>query len=604
MQICRIIDNAIIFDRCHTYTKVLLYLNFYWNIYVGRVKGIPMNRSQITEALKALNIRPDEIADERLAEAFRILLQLIEQLYEDNEKLKAENQKLRDAINLLKGEQAKPDTKPSRKKPNEDFSSEEERKTKNILKKKKSKAKKYKIKIDRSEVCKVDKSILPDDAEFKGYENVVVQEIVIKTDNVEYKKEIYYSPSQHKTYMGKLPPEIEGEFGPGVKSLVCTLKHVANVSEPKIHEFFDNFGIYISPATISRIITKDNELFHQEKADIFLAGLLSTDYQQIDDTCSRVHGVNHYTQIVCNPYYTAYFTAPHKDRLTILDILRGDPDGKARSYWFNEEAFNLLEGFKLSKKLVAQLRERVFGKMLDEMQMQQLFAGIFPDPGKGKIRRTRIMEAAAIAAYHQQTDFPVVDVLLSDDAPQYKLLTREQALCWVHDGRNYKKLRPVVPVHGEKLDKFRSTYWNYYQELFEFGENSPHEEAEALSAEFDQLFSSKTGYPALDERIAKSKDKKSELLMVLKHPELPLHNNDAELGARAQVRKRDVSLHTMTEDGTKANDTFLTIVQTAKKLGVSAYAYIYDRVSKRFCLPSLAELIRAKRFPEKDYDMG
>ncbi|MCK4733907.1 MAG: transposase, partial [Methanophagales archaeon] len=500
------------------------------------------------------------------------------------------------------GEQAKPDIKPYRKRPNEDISSEEERKSKNTPKEKKSKAKKHKIKIDRVEVCKVDQKLLPDDAEFKGYQNVVVQEIVIKTENVEYMKEIYYSPSQNKTYMGKLPPEIEGEFGPGVKSLVCTLKHVANVSEPKILEFFDNFGIYISPATISRTLTKNNELFHQEKADIFLAGLLSTDYQQIDDTSSRVHGENHYTQIVCNPYYTAYFTAPHKDRLTILDILRGDPDGKARSYLFNEEAFNLLEGFKLSKKLIAQLRERSFGKILDEMQMQQMLEGIFPDSGKGKIRRTRIMEAAAIAAYHQQTDFPVVDVLLSDDAPQYKLLTRDQALCWVHDGRNYKTLRPVVPVHGEKLDDFRCTYWSYYQELFEFGEDSSHEEAEALSAKFDQLFSSKTGYPALDERIAKSKDKKSELLMVLKYAELPLHNNDAELGARTQVRKRDVSLHTMTEDGTKANDTFLTIVQTAKKLGVSAYEYIYDRVSKRFCLPSLAERIRAKSFPEKDYD--
>jgi len=563
-----------------------------------------MNRSQITEALKALNIHPDEIADERLAEVICILFQLIEDLSEENEKLKAENQKLRDAINLLKGEQAKPDTKPSRKKPNEDISSEEERKPKNILKKKKSKAKKHKIKIDRVEVCKVDKSLLPNDAEFKGYQSVVVQGIVIKTDNVEYKKEIYYSPSQKKTYMGKLPPKIKGEFSPSVKSMVCTLKHVANVSEPKILEFFDNFGIYISPATISRTLTKNNELFHQEKTDIFLAGLLSTDYQQIDDTSSRVHGENYYAQIVCNPYYTAYFTTPRKDRLTILDILRGDPDGKARSYCFNEEAFNLLDEFGLSKKLIAQLRERVFGKILDEAQMQQLLGSIFPDPGKGKIRRTRIMEAAAIAAYHQQTDFPIVDVLLSDGAPQFRLLTREQALCWVHDGRNYKKLRPVVPVHGEKRDNFRSTYWNYYQKLFEFGKNSPHEEAEALSAEFDQLFSSKTGYPALDERVAKSKDKKSELLMVLKHPELPLHNNDAELGARAQVRKRDVSLHTMTEDGTKANDTFLTIVQTAKKLGVGAYEYIYDRVSKRFCLPSLAELIMAKKFPEKDYDTG
>jgi hypothetical protein len=99
-------------------------------------------------------------------------------------------------------------------------------------------------------------------------------------------------------------------------------------------------------------------------------------------------------------------------------------------------------------------------------------------------------------------------------------------------------------------------------------------------------------------------DMKSELLMVLKHPEVPLHNNESELGARAQVRRRDVSLHTMTEDGTKANDTFLTIVQTAKKLGVSTYEYIYDRVSKRFLLPSLAETITAKRFLEMDADAG
>ncbi len=563
-----------------------------------------MNPFKVTQMLETLNIRPNEIADERLAEAFRILLQLIEDLNEENENLKAENQKLRDAINLLKGEQAKPDTKPSGKRPNEDISSEEERKSKNTPKEKKSKAKKHKIKIDRVEVCKVDKSILPDDAEFKGYQNVVVQEIIIKTENVEYKKEIYYSASQHKTYMGKLSPEIEGEFGPGVKSLVCTLKHVANVSEPKIHEFFDNFGIYISPSSISRTLTTNNELFHQEKADIFLAGLLSTDYQQIDDTNSRVRGENHYAQIVCNPYYTAYFTTPHKDRLTILDILRGDPDGKARSYCFNEEAFDLLDEFGLSKKLVAQLRERVFGKILDEAPMQQLLGSIFPDPGKGKIRRTRVMEAAAIAAYHQQTDFPIVDVLLSDDAPQFKLLTYEQALCWVHDGRNYKKLHPVVPVHSEKLGEFRGRYWDYYRKLAELKENPPQKETEALSTEFDQLFSTKTGYHALDVRIAKSRDKKSELLMVLKHPELPLHNNDAELAARAQVRKRDVSLHTMTEDGTKANDTFLTIVQTAKKLGVSAYEYIYDRVSKRFRLPSLTELIRAKKFPEKDYDAG
>jgi hypothetical protein len=404
--------------------------------------------------------------------------------------------------------------------------------------------------------------------------------------------------------MGKTPNEIEGEFGPGVKSTVCMLKHVANVSEPKIHEFMYNFDIHIAPSTISRILTKNNELFHQEKLDIFLAGLHSTDYQQMDDTCSRVHSQNHYTQIVCNPYYTAYFTTPRKDRLTILDILRGDPDGRARSYCFNEEAFDLMTEFRLSKKLTGQLQELISGKTLDEAQMQELLEIIYPTPDKGKVNRIRIMEAGAIAAYHQQTDFPVIPILLTDDAPQFKLLTYEQALCWVHDGRNYKKLHPVVPVHREKLEKFLGQYWDYYRKLIPFKETPTSEEATRLSAEFDNLFSTKTGYPALDDRIAKTMNKKSELLMALKYPEVPLHNNESELGARAQVRRRDVSLHTMTEDGTKANDTFLTIVQTAKKLGVSAYAYIYDRVSKRFCMPSLAELIAAKEFPEMDADTG
>ena len=80
-------------------------------------------------------------------------------------------------------------------------------------------------------------------------------EILIKTDNVEYRKEVYYSRSLKKAYLGALPPEVagEGEFGPGVKSLIYTQKHVANMSEPKIQEFLENVGVLISPATISRI---------------------------------------------------------------------------------------------------------------------------------------------------------------------------------------------------------------------------------------------------------------------------------------------------------------------------------------------------------------
>jgi len=78
----------------------------------------------------------------------------------------------------------------------------------------------------------------------------------------------------------------------------------------------------------------------------------------------------------------------------------------------------------------------------------------------------------------------------------------------------------------------------------------------------------------------------------LKHPEIPLHNNRSENGARVEKRRADVSLQTKTDEGTKAKDTMMSIVETCKKLGVSAYQFIHDRISRAFELPSLAELIK------------
>jgi hypothetical protein len=561
-----------------------------------------MNLKKITEKLKDLNIHFDKELDKEIEKAFCTLFQIIEDLSEENDKLNKEVQQLRDEINLLKGEQAKPNIKSSKKNENEDHSSEKERRKREPSKENKepkSRAKNHKIKIDHTKYCKVNKEELPKDAKFKGYKSYIVQDIIIKTDNVEYKREVYYSPSEKKTYIGKLPEEVKGSYNPGVKSMAIVLKHIANVTEPKITEFFGNVGIYISQSTISRILTKKEvEVFHEEKANIFKAGLCSTLYQQIDDTSARVHGENHYAQIICNPYYTAYFTIPKKNRLSVLDILCG---GKERSYLFNEEAFILLEALKVPKKVIAQLRRQIFGKELNNKQMKEQLKHLYPNPKKGGNQRTRIMEAGAIASYHAQTDFPVVSVLLSDDAPQFKLIVKEHALCWVHDGRHYKKIHPVVPQNQEKVDQFLDQYWDYYRELLEYKEHPSQEKASELSEKFDKLFSTQTNYKALDERIAKSKAKKEELLLVLKYPELPLHNNESELGARAQARKRDVSLHTITDEGTKAQDTFLTIAQTAKKLGVNVYKFIYDRISRKFQMPSLASLIPSIKSTDIEY---
>ncbi len=142
-----------------------------------------------------------------------------------------------------------------------------------------------------------------------------------------------------------------------------------------------------------------------------------TPFHQIDDTTVRVNGKNQYSQIFCNPYYTAFFTVPRKDRLTILDLLLC---GRERTYRFDQKAFCLMADFKVSKKVTNQLRDLTEDKEISEAEMQALLKKVFPDDKKGKNTKTRIMESAAIAAYQRQTDVPVVDILLADDEPQFK----------------------------------------------------------------------------------------------------------------------------------------------------------------------------------------
>ena len=74
-------------------------------------------------------------------------------------------------------------------------------------------------------------------------------------------------------------------------------------------------------------------------------------------------------------------------------------------------------------------------------------------------------------------------------------------------------------------------------------------------------------------------------------PEIPLHNNSAELTVRKRVRRRKISFGTRSEDGTKAWDTFATLEATARKLGISFYTYIYDRITGAYKMSSLADLI-------------
>jgi len=524
------------------------------------------------------------IADDRARELVTRLLNLLEDVSADLRAAQAEIQRLRNEINRLKGEQGTPQIRSNTPQPpSQDHSSEQERRKPKAWAKGRKTAR---IPIDREHVVAVDPARLPPDAVFKGYEDVVVQDVIFRTDNVLFHKEKFYSPAQHQTYLASLPQGYTGQYGPGLKSLALVFYYGARMSEPKVAEMLRSVGVQISDGQVSNLLIKDQAVFHAEKEALYQAGLASSPWQHLDDTSTRVNGQNGFCHIVCNPLYTAYFTTKAKDRLTILDVLTNH---RPRRFLVNAEALGFVEACGLSTVRSRQLRQMPRDVLMDEVTMQaHLEASL---PGLGPQQRKWILDATAVAAYHAALEFPVVRLLVCDDAPQFMLVTDELALCWVHEGRHYKKLVPYVQHHQAVLEDFVQHFWSYYDQLLVYREQPTLAAAVRLDGEFETLFSTVTGYNALDERITKTRAKKACLLMVLSHPEIPLHNNPAELGARARVRKRDVSFGPRTHEGAKAWDTFMTLAETATKLGVSFYHYIHDRVSGAYQMPSIADTI-------------
>lgn len=538
--------------------------------------------------LEGLDLGP--IQDEGARELITRLLNLVERLSADLREAQQENQRLRDEIARLKGEQGKPQIKPHTSSDNRNYSSEKERKKPKASGSEPKTPKQERLKIDREETLKVDPALLPEDAQFKGHEDVFVQELSLQTDNVLYHKEKFYSPSQEKTFLAEMPPGYQGQFGPQLKAFIWVLYFAAQVSEPKIVELLVSAGISISQGEVSHLLIKHQEVLHEEKAEIVRAGLESSPWQQTDDTQTRVNGVNEHCHVLCNPLYTAFFTQPKKDRQSVIDVLSNQ---QRRRYLFNEQAIvHLQQKQQISQSLLQKVEQLQSAEMLDEEELEHV---IREQLGAVSEQQKKLIKAGArVAAYQAQAEVPVVKLLACDDAGQSKEITEEVALCWVHDGRHYKKLMPVCEVHQKLLAEFVDQYWDYYRELLKYKESPTKEEAERLEQRFDELFGTKTGYEALDERIEKTRENKAGLLAVLRHPEVPLHNNASELGARARVRKRAVSFGPRTEEGTRAWDTGQSIVETAKKLGVSVYEYIKDRLSGTNQMPSLAEIVREK----------
>lgn len=543
-----------------------------------------MAERPVPEALTQLDLA--SIADVGAREAIRALLNLVEELGAENRALRTELAQVKDELARLKGGSGRPKLPPG-KPAGSDYSSERERRT--APKPWQKRGKQDRVRIDRTARLAVDPATLPADAVFKGYATVVVQDLVLRTDTVAFEQEVWYSPSARRSYRARRPAGYERTFGPHLRALVLTLAYGGGMSERKLLELVQGAGIVLSAGTLSALLTESRTAFTPEARTVLAAGLGSGPWQHLDDTSTRVDGEGQYCHIVCNPLYTAYQTTPGKDRLTIIDVLRG---GRPRAYRFDREADRHLAWLGLSAAARAKLTAIPREQALDEATLTALLAG--PARGLGPRQQEQVREALALAAYLADPDWPVVRTLVCDDAPQFRAITEELALCWIHEGRHYKQLTPFLPHPRAALATILEQFWDYYRELLAYREHPTPEERARLAIRFDELFSTVTGYQALDHRLALTLDKKPELLLVLEHPELPLHNNPAELGARQRVRKRDVSFGPRSPAGSAAWDTFMTLAATTRKLGLDFGAYLRDRFTQAGQIPPLADLISAR----------
>jgi len=179
---------------------------------------------------------------------------------------------------------------------------------------------------------------------------------------------------------------------------------------------------------------------------VYVSGLASSPWQHLDQTSARVKGVNHTTNIICNQLYTVYSTTLRKDRLSVLGVLQNNQE---LLFIVSPLTYLLLDKFNVPLKWSHQIQRLpqeipLNGDDFNSLLNQHLSS-------VGSQHRTRIFEAAAIAFYHQQSQIPVIKTLVTDDAPQFKLLTDDLSLCWVHEARYYKKLSPFVTCHQKSL---------------------------------------------------------------------------------------------------------------------------------------------------------
>jgi len=505
----------------------------------------------------------------------RRLLGEVERLRKENEKLtaalaaaKRETRELKDEIRRLKGLPPRPPMKPSGMETATERPAPEQPSAAEASPPRRRGPGVSRLIIDRTVTLPAS---APEGSRYKGYEEIIVQDIAFKPEVTLYRRE-RWTTADGRTVMADLPAGVVGGCGPNLIRLVLTLHFQGQMTCERIVAVLTAAGLLISKRQVVRLLTANLDIFRPEEEAVFTAGLRASGYVSVDDTGARHAGKACYTTQFGSDRFTAFRTGPSKSRLAFLRNLLG---GTAR-YAINAAAEAYMRAANLSHGVIEALMSADVLQFASEAEWTAHLAAlgltelrVTPDP-------VRVASEAALWGAIVTEDRLANSVILSDDAGQFHIGLH--ALCWVHAERLVHKLVPANDRQRNAVEVTRRMIWWFYRQLKAFKADPSPVRAAELRARFDRIFSRRTGYATLDRLLKRLHANKDELLRVLERPEIPLNTNASENDIRAVVTKRKVSGGTVSEKGRTARDVMLGLAKTCAKLKISFFHYLGARL--------------------------